>query len=140
MKHFYRIPKDRELLTITYKNDMIFEMKSATLKPSACMEVGRVANMISLFPDMAVHVEVGLDTNSLDTNGQLSHRRVQAVKDALLREGIEASRIQTAVDRADPTLGSENTVSVKVVDRVMRVFKPTPNSCQNGSQFGYQTC
>lgn len=140
MKHFCRASKDRELLTITYKNDMIFEMKSATLKPGACAEVKRVANMISLFPGLDVHVEVGLDTNSLKTNAKLSHKRVQAVKDALLRRGIEACRIRTSVDHTAHTLGSDNTVSVKVVDRTMKVFKTAPNSCQHGSQFGFQAC
>ena len=135
MRHFFRMPENRELLAITYKNDMIFEMKSATLKPSACVEIGHIANMINFFPGTAVHVEVGSDANSLESNGQLRLRRVQAVKAALLREGIDASRIRTTMNRATSTLSSEDTVSVKVVDRLMRPFKPAPNSFQNGSQY-----
>lgn len=138
MKHYRNTSKDRELISITYKNDMIFEIKSAALKPGACIEVGRVAGMVSLFPDMAVHVEVGLDTNSLGKNGLLSHRRVQAVKNALLKEGIAAHRIRTTVDRVAQSPGSDNTVRVKVVDRAIKAFKPAPNSAQHESQFGCQ--
>ena len=141
MRHSCRIPEGRELLTITYNSDVIFELKSATLKPGGHAEVGRVANVINLFPEMAIDVEVSLDTNPFQANShELQQGRVQAVMDALLGEGVHASRIRTTIDRASPTLISEDNVTFKVIDRLMGPFRQVQAGYQNRSQHYCQAC
>ena len=137
MRHSCRMPRGRELLTITYDGHVFFECKSATLKPGGRAELGRVANVINLFPEMAVHVEVSLDSSGFQTHGhRLQQARVRAVKDALLRQGLNASGVQTTIHRTSPTLTPEDTVSVKVIDRLMAPFR----QAQTGYQIGRQPC
>jgi outer membrane protein OmpA-like peptidoglycan-associated protein len=141
MRDSCRIPRGRELLTITYDGHVFFECKSATLKPGGRAELGRVANVINLFPEMAVHVEVILDSGGLQANGHgLQQARVRAVKDALLRQGLNASGVQTTIHRTSSTLTPEDTVSVKVIDRLIAPFRQAQAGCQIGGQPYRQAC
>ncbi len=141
MRHACRIPGGRELLTITYNSDVIFELKSATLKPGGRAEVGRVANVINLFPEMAIDVEVSLDTNGFQADSrELQQGRVLAVMDALLGEGVDASRIRTTIGHASPTLISEDSVTVKVIDRLIGPFRQVQAGYQHRGQQYCQGC
>jgi len=140
MRHFSGTSKERELVAITYRNDMIFQTKSASLKSGARAEVGRVADMINLFPDRAVHVEVRLDCNGFMTNDQLHQKRVQAIKDALLEEGVAPGCIRTIIRRSAWALGSEDTVTVKVMDHLMGPFRQAQVSCHNGGRYCHLAC
>jgi hypothetical protein len=137
MRDSCTMPRGRELLTITYDGHVFFKCKSATLKPGGRAQLGRVANVINLFPEMAVHVEVSLDSSGFQANGhRLQQARIRAVKDALLRQGLNASGVQTTIHRTSPTLTPEDTVSVKVIDRLMAPFR----QAQTGYQIGGQPC
>ena len=119
MKEVKWKPATREILAITYQVDFIFESNSAALKPSAYAEIGRVAHMISLFPQMTIDVEVTSDTTGFKTDcGTLRKKRIQAIKKFLLREGIEARRLRTTVQKTihgtPQTLSSEGTVHFRV--------------------------
>jgi hypothetical protein len=119
-----------------YNSNVIFELKSSTLKPGADAEVGEVAKMVNLLPETDIDVEVTLDTNGSQTNSrELQQGRVMAVKDALLGKGVDASRIQTTIHRDSRTLGSEDTVSVKLIDRLMGSFRQTQACYKNESQY-----
>ena len=137
MRDSCTMPRGRELLTITYDGHVFFECKSAALKPGGRAELGRVANVINLFPEMAVHVEVSLDSSGFQANGhRLQQARIRAVKDALLRQGLNASGVQTTTHWTSPTLTPEDTVSVKVIDRLMEPFR----QAQSGYQIGGRPC
>lgn len=139
MRQSYSIPRGRELLTITYNGDVIFECKSATLKPGGLAELGRVANVINLFPQMAIDVEVSLDASGFQANShEFQQARALAVKDALLGEGVDFTGIRTTIHRASPALSSEDTVSVKVIDRLMGPFRHAQVGCQIGGQHSCQ--
>ena len=142
MRHSCRMPSGRELLTITYNGDIIFEFESATLKPGGRAELGRVANVINLFPEMAIHVEVSLDTTGFQAKSDdLQQARVLAVKDALLGEGLDAGGVQTTIHCASQTLSSEDTVSVRVIDRLMGPpFRQARAGYQNGGRHVHQAC
>ena len=137
MRDSCTMPMGRELLTITYDGHVFFECRSGALKPGGRAELGRVANVINLFPEMAVHVEVSLDSSGFQANGhRLQQARIRAVKDALLRQGLNASGVQTTTHWTSPTLTPEDTVSVKVIDRLMAPFR----QAQTGHQIGGQPC
>jgi len=141
MRHSLRMPIGRELLTIMYHGRIFFECKSATLKPRGHAELGRVANVINLFPDMAIHVEVRLDASGFQGNSQdLQEARVRAVKDALLEQGVDPSGVQTTIHRASQTLSAEDTISVKVIDRCMAPYGQTLTGYHIGGQSYRQAC
>lgn len=142
MRHSCRMPRGRELLTITYHGRVFFECKSATLKPGGHAELGRVANVIHLFPDMAIHVEVRLDASGFQANSHRLHQaRVLAVKDALLEQGVDPSGVQTTIHRPSQTLSAEDTISVRVIDRLMGPpFRQAQAGYQNGGRYDHQVC
>ena len=141
MRHSCGMPRGRELLTITYHGRVFFECKSATLKPRGHAELGRVANVIHLFPDMAIQVEVLLDASVFQANSHDLHQaRVLAVKDALLEQGVDPSGVQTTIHRGSHTLSAEDTVSVRVIDRLMAPYGQTQTSYHIGGQSYRQAC
>ncbi len=142
MRHSCRMPSGRELLTITYHGRVFFECKSATLKPGGRAELERVANVINLFPEMAIHVEVRLDASGFQANSHDLHQaRVLAVKEALLGEGLDVGGVQTTIHRGSHTLSAEDTVSVRVIDRLMGPpFRQTQAAYQNGGRQVHQVC
>ena len=141
MRHSYKMPRERELLTITYHGRVFFEWSSATLKPGGHEELGRVAKVIRLFPDMAIHVEVRLDASGCHANShRLQQARVQAVKDALLEQGVDPSGVQTTIHRASQTVSAEDTVSVRVIDGLMAPYRQTQAGYPMGSQSYRQAC
>jgi outer membrane protein OmpA-like peptidoglycan-associated protein len=142
MRQSYSIPRGRELLTITYHGRVFFECKSATLKPRGHAELGRVAKVINLFPDMAIHVEVRLDASAVQANSHRLHQaRVLAVKDALLEQGVDPSGVHTTIHRASQMLSAEDTVSVRVIHRLMAPpFRQAQASYQNGGRYDHQVC
>jgi outer membrane protein OmpA-like peptidoglycan-associated protein len=141
MRDSYRMPRGRELLTITYDGHVFFECKSATLKPGGRLELERVANVINLFPEMAVHVEVSSDSSAFQANGhRLQQARVRAVKNALLGQGLNESAVQTAIHSTSPALTPQDTVSVKVIDHLMAPFRQAQTGCQIGGQPYHQAC
>jgi outer membrane protein OmpA-like peptidoglycan-associated protein len=130
MRHLCEISRVREVLAIMYRSDVIFEWESAILKPSAHEEIGRVANMINLFPHMPIDVEVSLETDGFETPGQggLQKKRALALRDALLRQGIDSERVQRNAHGASRTSSLRDTVNFKVIDPLMDHSDQVPMS------------
>ena len=85
---------NEQMLTATFKSDVFFDVDSATLKPGAYPELDRVANVLSQYPETMIRVEGHTDqTGSEQYNQQLSERRANAVKNALIQKGIAPARI-----------------------------------------------
>lgn len=141
MKRFEDIPKIREMLVITYKSDVIFWHKSSSLKSTAYAELKRVSNMINLFPKANVDVEVRLDVSGLMIHNRgLQESRGKAVKDALLRQGIDVGRIRTNICGPYGTQSPEDTVSFTVIDRPTGHLPCAPFCYQNEWQYNHQAC
>jgi hypothetical protein len=135
------MPEGRELLMITYHGRVFFEGGSTTLRPSGHEELGRVAKVLSLFPDMAIHVEVRLDTGGLPANThRLKQVRVQAVKNALLEQGVDPSGVQTTIHRASHTVSADDTISVRLTHSLMASYGQTQASYHGAGQSYRQAC
>ena len=90
------IERTRNVLTATFKGDVFFDFDSASLKPGAYSEISRVANVLNQYPRTTIRVEGHTDaTGSEAYNMDLSRRRAEAVKNALLQRGVDPRRIQT---------------------------------------------
>lgn len=91
------VQRNANLLAVTFKSDVLFDVDSAALKPGAYPEIQRVAEVLNQYPQTRITVAGHTDgTGSEQYNQQLSERRAQSVKDALLQSGVQASRITTA--------------------------------------------
>ncbi|MFH1491404.1 MAG: OmpA family protein [Pseudomonadota bacterium] len=89
------VQRTQDLLTATFKSEVLFDFDSATLKPGAYAELGRVAAVLNNYPQTTITVEGHTDAKGSETyNKQLSERRAQAVKEALIQMGVDSNRIQ----------------------------------------------
>ncbi len=76
--------------------DVLFNTGAATLLPGADLALGRLAEALQKNPDMRVIVEGHTDSQGSDSyNEDLSRRRSQAVRDALVARGVAGDRIET---------------------------------------------
>jgi outer membrane protein OmpA-like peptidoglycan-associated protein len=90
------VQRDQDVLTATFRSDVLFDTDSAVLKPGAWPEIDRVAQVLFNYPQTTIRVEGHTDTRGSEQyNQDLSERRALAVKDALVQRNIDPRRIQT---------------------------------------------
>jgi OOP family OmpA-OmpF porin len=82
--------------TATLKSDVLFGFDSADLKPGAEEELERIMATLGKYPETRIRVEGHTDLHGSESyNQDLSERRAEAVKDALVQRGIDPTRIET---------------------------------------------
>lgn len=75
--------------------DVLFDLDKAELKAGGMKSVEKLAAFLREYPERNVMIEGFTDsTGAEDYNQRLSERRANSVRDALLAQGIEQSRIQ----------------------------------------------
>jgi outer membrane protein OmpA-like peptidoglycan-associated protein len=79
---------------VTLRSDLLFDGGSAALKPGARRSIESLAQFLQRNPERDVAIEGFTDsTGTPEGNRRLSEQRAAAVKEALVRLGIEAARI-----------------------------------------------
>lgn len=75
-------------------SDILFDVNKATLKPGAEANIRRIAAVLQQYPEHQIAVEGHTDaTGPDDYNLRLSEQRAAAVREALVRGGVDAGRI-----------------------------------------------
>jgi outer membrane protein OmpA-like peptidoglycan-associated protein len=90
------IRRSEDVLVATFKGETFFNHDSSMLLPGGFTEVSRIASILNKYNQ--TQIEVGGHTDSTGDeqyNQQLSMRRAEAVKNALVQQGINPSRIRT---------------------------------------------
>jgi outer membrane protein OmpA-like peptidoglycan-associated protein len=92
------VSRNQNVIVTTLKSDVMFDHDSATLKPGAYVELDRIAGILAgilnEYPETVVRVEGHTDASGSETyNQQLSERRANAVKNALIQRGVNPGRI-----------------------------------------------
>lgn len=88
------VSRSQDVLTATFKSDVLFDFNSAALKPGAWPEIDRVAKVLMDYPQTMVRVEGYTDSKGSEVyNQKLSERRAETVKNALIQKGIDPGRI-----------------------------------------------
>ncbi len=88
------IRRSQDVLVATFKGETFFDYDSATLLPGGYREVARAASVLNKYDQ--TQIEVGGHTDSRGSeqyNQQLSMRRAETVKNALVQQGVAPSRI-----------------------------------------------
>jgi outer membrane protein OmpA-like peptidoglycan-associated protein len=87
--------KDSARGLIVNMPDVLFNVNSATLKPTARERLAKVAGILIAYPDIHVEVDGYTDnTGSLDYNQQLSQQRADTVRSYLAQQGVPSSSIE----------------------------------------------
>lgn len=90
------IQRNADVLAVTFKSDVMFDVGSATLKQGAYSEINRVAKVLNQYTETSILVAGHTDsTGSEALNQELSERRAQNVKNALTAQGVHPNRIST---------------------------------------------
>lgn len=109
------IQRTQNVLTATFKSEVLFDFDSHTLKPGAYAEIGRVANVLNRYPQTTIRIEGHTDaTGSEAYNQKLSERRAEAVKNALVQRGVDPRRIQTIGFGESQPISSNNAINRRV--------------------------
>jgi OOP family OmpA-OmpF porin len=86
---------EQTLFMATLEADVLFDFNSAALKPGAEEELDKIIATLNNYPETIITVEGHTDSHgSRSYNQGLSERRAAAVKDALVRKGIDPTRIE----------------------------------------------
>ncbi len=90
------VARSQDVLTATFRSDILFDFDSSVLKPGAYIEIDRVSDILNKYPQTMLSVEGHTDASGSESyNQQLSERRAMAVKNALAQRGVNPDRIQT---------------------------------------------
>ncbi len=109
------ISREQDILTATFKSELMFDFDSASLKPGGQTEIARVAAVLNKYPQTMLRVEGHTDTvGDEDYNQKLSERRANSVKNALIQQGVMEQRITTAGFGESQTISSEHAVNRRV--------------------------
>lgn len=88
------VRREQNLLAITLKGDVTFDVNSAKVKPGLVSELERIANVMVQYPDTRILVEGHTDNAGKEKyNQQLSERRAKAVMDILVQKGVAPTRM-----------------------------------------------
>lgn len=88
--------REQDILTATFKGEAYFDTDSYAIKPGGYNELSRVANVLNKYPQTTIQVAGHTDSRgSEDYNQQLSEKRANAVKNVLIQNGVNESRIRS---------------------------------------------
>lgn len=89
------IRREGELLAITLKGDVRFDLDSDAVQFGLYNELDRIAQIMIKYPQTTILVEGHTDGTGSDTyNLQLSERRAKSVKFLLVQRGVQIQRIK----------------------------------------------
>ena len=81
-------------IDIAIKNEILFDVDSATLRPRARTTLEEIAEVFREYPDTNLRVEGHADSTGSDAyNQRLSDRRAESVSSYLERQGVSGARI-----------------------------------------------
>jgi outer membrane protein OmpA-like peptidoglycan-associated protein len=103
------VQRNQDMLTVTFKSDVLFSVNSASLKPGSYDEMNRVAKVLNQYPQTTITIAGHTDsTGSEAYNQKLSERRAEAVKNALVGMGVNPARM-TAIGYGESRPVADNS-------------------------------
>ncbi len=113
------ISREQDVLTATFKGDVFFDFDSAVLKPGAYSEIDRTATVLNHYPQTTILVEGHTDSRGSEAyNQQLSERRAQAVRDALVSRGVDPRRLRVIGYGESQPISSSDAMNRRVELRI----------------------
>jgi outer membrane protein OmpA-like peptidoglycan-associated protein len=121
------IQRDAEVLAVTFKSDVLFDVNSSTVKPGGYDELQRVAGVLNNYPQTTIQIAGHTDSSGSDQyNMQLSQQRANAVKNALVGYGVAPARLMTVGYGESKPIASNATEAGRQMNRRVAITI-TPN-------------
>jgi outer membrane protein OmpA-like peptidoglycan-associated protein len=120
------IQRNADVLAVTFKSDFLFAVGSANLNAGAFNEISRVSRVLNQYPDTTIQVAGHTDsTGSEQSNQTLSENRASNVKNALVGQGVNPSRISTiGFGESAPIADNSSESGRQLNRRVVITIKP----------------
>jgi len=116
------VQREGDLLALTFKSDLTFDVNSATIRSGLLPEIARVAQVLQKYPQTTILVEGHTDsTGSAEYNQKLSERRAESVQKELVRNGIPQSRITTQGFGKNRPVAGNNTAEGRAKNRRVEI-------------------
>ena len=127
------IQRDQEILMITFKSDVFYDVNSAVLKAGAYDEINRVATVLRQgggggggggggYPQTRVLVEGHTDSTGGEAYNQaLSERRADSVRVALVSSGVGNARIDVIGFGESKPVATNDTPAGRQLNRRVRI-------------------
>ena len=109
------IQRSQDVLTATFKGEAFFNHDSAVLLPGGYNEVARIASVLQKYNQTQIEVAGHTDTTGSEQyNQQLSVRRAEAVKNALIQQGVNPARIVAVGYGESQPISSDHAMNRRV--------------------------
>jgi outer membrane protein OmpA-like peptidoglycan-associated protein len=120
------IQRNANVLAVTFKSDYLFGVGSSSLNAGAYEEINRVSRVLNQYPETSIQVAGHTDsTGAEQTNQVLSEQRAENVKNALIGQGVDPSRITTIGFGESAPIADNNTEAGRQLNRrVVITIKP----------------
>lgn len=109
------IRRSQDVLVATFKGETFFNFDSAVILPGGMNEISRISPILNQYNQ--TQIEVGGHTDmqgSEQYNQQLSQRRADAVKNALMQQGVNPSRIRAVGYGESRPISSDHAMNRRV--------------------------
>jgi len=104
-------------------SDVLFDFDSATLKSGANKAVNELASFMQEYPKRTIQIEGFTDSiGSAEYNQNLSQRRAEALKNALMNNGVSGQRIRTIGYGKEYPVASNATEAGKQQNRRVEII------------------
>jgi outer membrane protein OmpA-like peptidoglycan-associated protein len=120
------IQRNANLLAVTFKSDVWFDVDSANLKPGGYNELQRVSTVLNQYPQTTIQIAGHTDsTGSEEYNQALSVRRAEATKNALAGFNVNPARMTTiGYGESQPVADNSTTQGRQMNRRVQITIVP----------------
>jgi outer membrane protein OmpA-like peptidoglycan-associated protein len=109
------VKREQDILTATFRSEVMFDLNSSALKPGGLAEIERVARVLNDYPQTMIRVEGHTDTQGSESyNLQLSQKRAEAVKNALIQQGVDERRISAIGYGESQPISTEHAINRRV--------------------------
>tara|TARA_R100000322_G_scaffold162464_2_gene125162 strand:+ start:1214 stop:1900 length:687 start_codon:yes stop_codon:yes gene_type:complete len=113
-----RVQRNGDQINLIMPGDITFDSNEASVRGDFVDVLGSVALVLEEFSKTAIRIEGHTDSTGSDAyNQQLSERRATAVRDILLREGIQISRTSVHGYGESQPIASNDTPSGRQANR-----------------------
>ena len=115
---------------------VLFDVNKARIKPASYPLLDKVTSTLNAYPDiLKVRVEGHTDSQGSGRyNKSLSQRRVDAVKDYLVKQGIDAGRLTSVGMGEDKPIASNATKAGRAQNRRVEVVIVERKGCESGAK------
>ncbi len=120
--------KTQEGLLVKLKSELLFDTAKADVKPEAEQKLAELGEILSKYEKDEVNVGGFTDSVGTDEfNKELSEKRAQAVRDILVKQGVDSSRINVFGFGEETPIANNSTEKGRTLNRRVELAIQVPN-------------